>query len=133
MKTDDYVKTQERRINKEIKNLKKVMQDVPEDLLTAADGLIKRAAFMRITLEDYEEDLTKMGHTEMFTQSVNTDPYERERPTARLHISMAKNYQTTMQRLFELIPKKPADPVDPTYAKFFGGSNGSPQASSGGV
>ena len=131
MKSDDYVKAQERRINKEIKNLKRVMQDAPEDLLTAADGLIKRAAFMRITLEDYEEDLTKYGHTEMFTQSEKTDPYERERPMARLHISMAKNYQTTMQRIFELIPKKPADPVYPTYERFFGGANGGPQASSG--
>lgn len=109
-----------RRINKEVKILAQVLQDVPEDKLVAADGLLKRAAFMRITLEDYEEDLKKYGHTEMFTQSEKTDPYERERPTARLYNSMIKNYASTMRQIFDLLPSKPADPVDPAYQKFFG-------------
>ena len=88
--------------------------------MTAADGLIKLAAFMRISLEDYEEDIKEFGYTELFSQSDKTDPYDRERPVVRLHIAMAKNYNTVMVKLFDLIPTKPAsDDIDPAYEKFF--------------
>ncbi len=123
---DDYIKAKNRRIKSEVKKLTAVMADVPEDVMKAADGLIKRAAFMRVSLEDYEEDLNLYGHTEMFSQSEKTDPYERERPTARLYNSMIKNYNIVMTRLFDLIPSKPAsnEPIDPAYEKFFGSKAG---------
>lgn len=114
-------KEKKRRINKEIKRLSDVLREVPEETFQAADGLINRAAFMRVTLEDYEADLTENGHTEMFSQSEKTEPYERERPVARLYNSMVKNYTTTLVKLFDLIPNKANnDPVDPAYEKFFG-------------
>lgn len=113
-----------RRIKAEVKKLSEVLGDVPEDRLKAADGVIKRAAYMRITLEDYEVDLIENGHTELFTQSEKTDPYDRERPVARLYNTMLRNYVTTMKQLFDLLPDgKPGDDkaVDPAYEKFFGG------------
>lgn len=110
----------DRRINREIKNLTTVLLDVPENKMTVAERLIKRAAFMRIALEDYEDDMKTNGHTEMFTQSEKTEPYERERPVVRLYNSLIRNYSTVMKQIFDLLPGKPADPVDPTYLKFFG-------------
>lgn len=112
-----------RRINAEVRKLSQVLSDLPEDRLSAADGVIKRAAYMRITLEDYELDLIRNGHTEMFTQSEKTDPYERERPVARLYNTMLRNYVSTMKQLFDMLPEgKPSDSqvVDPAYEKFFG-------------
>ena len=61
---------------------------------------------MRVTLEDYEKDLDEKGYTELFTQSVNTPPYERERPVARLYNTMNKNYQSIIKQLGDLVPKE---------------------------
>ncbi len=123
-KNDPFVKDKNRRIKSEVKKLSAVMKDVPEDMMIAADGLIQRAAFMRISLEDYEENIKEFGHTELFSQSDKTEPYDRERPVVRLYNSMVKNYNAVMIKLFDFIPDKPADNPDPAYNKFFGGKGG---------
>lgn len=61
---------------------------------------------MRVTLEDWENDIDKNGYVEMFTQSEKTDPYERERPVARLYNTMNKNYQSIIKQLSDLVPKE---------------------------
>lgn len=120
---DENRKSINERITSEKRRLKKFLTDVSPDKKKAADGLISRAAFMLVTLEEYEKDLITNGHTEMFSQSPNTDPYERERPVARLYNSLIKNYQACMKTLFDMLPEKPADSSgdDPTYNKFFSG------------
>jgi hypothetical protein len=40
----------------------------------------------------------------MFSQSERTDPYERERPAARLFTATDKNYQSIIKQLNELTP-----------------------------
>ena len=60
---------------------------------------------MRVTLEDWEIDIMENGYYEMFTQSEKTDPYERERPVARLYNTMNKNYQSIIKQLSDLVPK----------------------------
>lgn len=97
--------TKDERISKEEKRLRKSYSDMPKKLMTVADGLIRRAAYMRVILEDYEADLDEGGYTEMFTQSINTPPYERERPVARLYNTMNKNYQSIIKQLADLLPK----------------------------
>ncbi len=110
--------TKEERINKEYKRLKKIYKDLPQDTLNLYDGLIRRAAFMRISLEDYEADLNTNGHTEFFTQSEKTEPYERERPVARLYNSMNKNYQTIMKQLADKVPVGANDNAEDDILKF---------------
>lgn len=60
---------------------------------------------MRITLEDLEKDLDSKGYVEQFTQSEKTEPYERERPAARLYNTMTKNYQNAIKQLDDKLPK----------------------------
>lgn len=93
------------RIKKEQNRLKRICKNIDEKKRKVADGLIYRAAFMRIQLEDYEADLNENGYTEMFTQSEKTEPYERERPVARLYNSINKNYQSIIQQLTKLLPE----------------------------
>lgn len=121
--TPESIEKTEKEIKKEVKKLKTVLSDVPPGKMKAAEGLVNRAAYMLVTLMQYERDLIDNGHTELFTQSEKTDPYERERPVARLYNSLIKNYQSCMKQLFDLIPDKPADQEsdDPTYNKFFSG------------
>ena len=94
----------EQRIKREQNRLKKLFSDVPENKKKTVEGLIIRAAFMRISLEDFEEDLNKNGFTEQFRQGVHQDPYERKRPSAELYNTMNTSYQKIIKQLTDLLP-----------------------------
>lgn len=94
-----------RKITVEEKRLRKTYEKLPRDHMEIADGLIRRAAFMRVTLEEYEQDLSENGYVEKFTQSEKTAAYERERPVARLYNTLNKNYQSIIKQLSDMIPK----------------------------
>lgn len=98
--------TRDERIKKEEQRLKRIYKNIDKDNKAIIEGLIQRAAYMRVTLEDWEKDIMENGYYEMFTQSEKTDPYERERPVARLYNTMNKNYQSIIKQLTDLIPKE---------------------------
>lgn len=100
--------SKDKRIANEEKRLRKNYENIPDELMGVADGLIRRAAYMRVTLEDYERDLDENGYTELFTQSEKVEPYERERPVARLYNQMNRNYQTIIKQLADMLPKPKA-------------------------
>lgn len=106
------------RIKKEERKLKRLYKDVPKDTKTLIDGLIQRAAYMRIILEDYEADIDENGYVEMFTQSEKTEPYERERPVVRLYNTMNKNYQSIIKQLSDLLPKHEEKPKEDPLLEF---------------
>jgi ABC-type Fe3+-citrate transport system substrate-binding protein len=98
--------TKDERIKKEVRRLNRIYKDIDKDNKAIIEGLIRRAAYMLVTLEDWEKDIMENGYYEMFTQSEKTDPYERERPVARLYNTVNKNYQSIIKQLTDLIPKK---------------------------
>lgn len=110
--------TKEERITREEKRLRKSYKDLPKDKMQVVEGLIRRAAFMRVTLEDMEKDLDENGFVEMFTQSEKTEPYERERPVARLYNTMNKNYQSIIKQLTDLLPKEEVKDDDDGFESF---------------
>lgn len=108
---DDRIKQEERR-------LKRIYKNIDKDKKAIIDGLIQRAAYMRVALEDWEKDIMDNGYIEMFTQSEKTDPYERERPVARLYNTMNKNYQSIIKQLTDLFPKQVAKEEDDGFDLF---------------
>ncbi|RXH52468.1 hypothetical protein D6T70_06420 [Kurthia gibsonii] len=98
--------TKAERITKEERRLKRNYKDIQKDKSAVVEGLIRRAAFMRATLEDMELDLDSGGFVEMFAQG-DQEPYERERPVARQYQQMNKNYQSIIKQLSDLLPKEP--------------------------
>ncbi|MFD1953727.1 hypothetical protein ACFSL6_17735 [Paenibacillus thailandensis] len=98
-------KARQQAISAEEERLRKIYEVLPKEQMEIADGLIRRAAFMRITLESYEEDLGDRGSVEMFSQSDKQAAYERERPVARLYNSMNSNYQKIIKQLSDMLPK----------------------------
>lgn len=110
--------TKDERIKKEGRRLKRIYKDVDKDNKAIIDGLIQRAAYMRVTLEDWENDIDENGYVEMFTQSEKTDPYERERPVARLYNTMNKNYQSIIKQLSDLVPKPEPKQEDDGFDDF---------------
>ena len=97
-------KSKEERIRSEKNRLVRIYKDISKENKSIIDGLINRAAFMRVTLEDMETDLDEKGFVEPFSQSERMDPYDRERPVARLYNTMNKNYQSIIKQLSDLLP-----------------------------
>lgn len=114
-------KTKEERIKAEERRLIKVYGDLKnEKKLKAAQGLIQRAAYMRITLEDCETDILENGLTEKFSQG-NQEPYDRKRPVADLYNSLNTSYQKIIKQLTDLLPAEERAEADPFIAFISGG------------
>lgn len=113
--------TKDSRLKTEEARLRKIYKNIDEDNKAIIDGLIQRAAYMRVTLEDWEKDIDNNGFIEMFTQSEKTAPYERERPVIRLYNTMNKNYQSIIKQLSDLVPKYEPEPKDDGFDDFVGG------------
>jgi len=100
-------------VNKEVSRLKKIYKDIPLNDKALVDGLIIQAARLRISLDVMWEDISVNGDTEQFSQSEKTEPYERERPVARLFNARDKNYQTIIKLLNDKLPEAAlSDPAE---------------------
>lgn len=91
-------------VKAEIARLKRIYKDLPKNQYEVAMGLIVQAARLRARLDDLWKDIQDNGETELFSQSEKAEPYERERPAARLFTSTDKNYQSIMKQLADLTP-----------------------------
>jgi len=78
----------------------------------------KEITRLRASLDELWEDLCINGNTEMFSQSDKTEPYERERPAARLFNSRDKNYQAIIKQLNDKLPEDKVNDVSEEILKF---------------
>ena len=95
----------DKQVKKEVTRLKRIYKDIDGNDKAIVDGLIIQAARLRVSLDIMWEDISVNGDTEMFTQSEKTDPYERERPVARLFNNRDKNYQSIIKLLNDKLPE----------------------------
>lgn len=97
-----------------IKAEKKRLGNVYDELLPAkkeiAQGLIERAAFMRVELEDLEADLAENGWTEKFSQGRDQEPYDRARPQGQAYNTTNANYQKIIKQLDSMLPRDDPSP-----------------------
>lgn len=113
--------TKESRIREEEDRLRKVYENLDSQKKIVAEGIIKRAAYLRVTLEDFEKDLDENGYTEPFRQG-NQEPYDRKRPVADMYTSMNALYQKATKQLTDLLPKEnPDKEVSDELMDFIGG------------
>lgn len=95
----------EKKVKKEIARLKAIYKDLPSATATIVEGLLVEAARLRVSLDMLWLDITLNGDVELFSQSEKTEPYERERPAARIYNSRNKAYQTIIKQLNDLKPE----------------------------
>ena len=95
----------------EIERLTEIYKDLPRNKLAVAQGLIQQAARLRVRLDKLWEDIQEHGETELFTQSENAPPYERERPASRTFTATDKSYQSIIKQLNELVPEEKDDDI----------------------
>lgn len=106
-------KTKESRIKAEKKRLSAHYANLPAARKAIAEGLINRAAFMRVELEDLEADLLANGWTELFQQGKNQEPYDRARPQGQTYNAVNGNYQKVIKQLDSMLPKDDVPTGDP--------------------
>lgn len=99
------IKTKEQRINAEKRRLNRIFATIEETKKDIVVGLIERAAFMRIQLEDLENDLNEHGWTERFKQAERCAEFERARPAGQSYISLNGNYQKIIKQLIDIMPE----------------------------
>lgn len=90
----------------EIARLDAIFANIAPDKKDLCQGLIRQAARLRVLLDKGYADLMDKGDTEWFSQSPDTEPYERERPAARLFNTRDKNYQSVIKMLLDLLPSQ---------------------------
>lgn len=99
--------TKDERIKKEVKRLNGIFKDIKDEKkFKTALPLISRAAFLKVTLEDYEIDINTNGSVEMFKQGKEQEPYERERPVVRQYNQSCAQYAKIVKQLIDLLPDK---------------------------
>ena len=93
----------ETRIKKETRRLKAVFKDLDPNKLKTVDALIRRAAFITVSLEDLEDELNVYGWTEVYTNGKNQEGVKKS-AAAEAHISLTKNLNAIMKQLLDLVP-----------------------------
>lgn len=118
VKKTNREKTKQERIKTETLRLKRIFKDLSDKEKKMNEGLIVRAATLRILIEDLEADIIENGTVELFSQSEHQAPYERARPTVQQFNSMQTNYQKVMKQLSDFIEKSPAKAIDDGFGDF---------------
>lgn len=110
----------EKRIDAERKRLNTLFKNIDKRKRNVVQGLIERAAFMRVSLADLEEDINENGFVEQFSQG-NQEPYERKRPAADQYNTMSTNYSKVIKQLSDLLPKEVGGISDDGFESFVNG------------
>lgn len=91
-------------VNAEKERLRKIFKGIPSNKLKVVEGLIIQAARSRVLLNAGWVDIFENGDYEMFSQSDKAEPYERERPVARIYNTRDQSYQRIIRQLTDLLP-----------------------------
>lgn len=102
-------KSKSARVNAEKKRLEANYRNLAPARAAVAAGLIERAAFMRVEMEDLEEFLAENGWVEKFSQG-DQEPYDRARPQGQTYNALNGNYQKIIKQLDAMLPKDESRP-----------------------
>lgn len=91
-----------KKIKSELTRLRKVFADIPEDKRRVAEGLVKEAAFMRVTLEETRAVIDREGVIERFEQGAQK--FLREHPATKVYASLINRYSAVVKQLIDLLP-----------------------------
>lgn len=93
----------EKRIRKEIRRLNEIFKDLDSNKLEAVDSLIKRAAFITISLQELEVELNEKGWTEEYINGRNQKGIKKA-AAAEAYNGLTKNLTAIMKQLLDLVP-----------------------------
>ncbi|AQT56844.1 TPA: hypothetical protein ONV50_002047 [Enterococcus faecium] len=100
-----------RLVSAEERRLNKLFKDIDKDKKKVVSGLITQAARLKILLDEMWIDISEKGDYELFSQSENQKPYERERPVAKQYNSRDQAYQRVIKQLTDYLPEEKREPT----------------------
>ena len=92
-------------VKSETTRLNRIYKGLPPNKFAIAKGLIIEAARQRVLCDEAWRDIQENGRVELFSQSPDTDPYERERPAVRQFMNADKNYLAIIKQLDAWTPE----------------------------
>jgi hypothetical protein len=88
---------------KELKQLKKVLKNVPKDRQPIAENLFDELAFMDQTMQKLREQVNADGPISLFKQG--KQEFLREHPALTAYNKTIQRYNQTLKQLIDLLPK----------------------------
>lgn len=99
-------------ISKDMKELKKLLKQIPEDRQPIAQSLYKELEFMQKTLTQLKETIAADGPTAMFKQGAQE--FLREHPALKGYNTTVQRYSLLYKQLTDLLPvPEPPKKTDP--------------------
>ena len=114
-KAEEIVK--EERIQKEFLALRRNLSAMAPKVKKFNEPLMRRAAFMRITLEDLELAINRDGPVSRYQNGENQWGTKKS-PEVDIYNTMAKNYASVMKQLLSFIPEDAEKPKIDEFDKF---------------
>lgn len=112
--------TRHERIKQEEARLTKHLAGLPETRRHLVEGLIQRAAFLRVEAEDLEADINERGSTELFQNGPDALPMTRVRAAAQQHDKVVRAYTTICKQLAEMAPEGKASSEQDAFQELMG-------------
>lgn len=110
---DGLLEERERLVKKEKARLQKLYRNIPENQKRLTEGLIVQAARLRVLLDEMWIDITENGDYDLFSQSEKQEPYERERPVAKMYNSRNDSYCRIIKQLSDILPDEKEGEKEP--------------------
>ena len=95
--------SKETRMKKEKARLLEIFHDLDDNKLAVCDTLFARAAFITVSLQDLEEELSRSGWVEPYQNGENQRGLKKS-AAAEVHISLTKNLNAIMKQLLDIVP-----------------------------
>lgn len=100
------LKIRNEKVAAEEKRLNDLFYDLTDDKKKVVSGLVTQAARLKILLDEMWIDISEKGDYELFSQSENQIPYERERPVAKQYNARDQSYQRIVKQLTDYLPEE---------------------------
>lgn len=109
--------SKEERIQKEVKRLTGLFENIEPKLKKIVTPLVEKAGFMQITLEDLQSYINENGVTEEY-QNGKEQWGIKKSPQVEIYNTMIKNYSAIIRQLTDLLPKEVQKEEDDGFAEF---------------
>lgn len=98
------IQEKEKRISTELASMKRLYSGLSLKKKKLAYRLCEKAAFLKVSIEECQDDINQNGYYEKFQQSKGVEPYDRTRPVVNTFASFTTSYQKYMKQLEDLLP-----------------------------
>ncbi|MFB4472718.1 hypothetical protein ACDI16_07195 [Oceanobacillus caeni] len=103
-------------ISTDMRKLKKLLKDIPEDRQPIGQGLYNELVFMQNTMTKLKQQVEEEGAVSMFKQG--KQEFLREHPALKAYNTTIQRYSLIYKQLVDLLPKMEEKPHDDPLISF---------------